>query len=77
MNNLKIKITVSHNEVNSNYSVMAIPSTLEVALNESKTKVWNEIKQFNQNIIYNWAQQIWDINYPNTFGKVTKVDILN
>jgi hypothetical protein len=77
MNNLKIKITVSHNEVNYNYSIMCIPSILKVELNENRTKIWNEIKADSPNMLNIWAQQIWEQNYPNTFGKVIKVDILN
>jgi hypothetical protein len=77
MQNLKLKITVSHNEVNSNFSVMSQPSTMTIELSNDKSKVWNEIKDFNPSIVYVWGQQIWEISHPNTFGKVIKVDVLN
>ncbi len=77
MKNLKLKITVSHNQVNSNFSVISQPSTMTVELNNDKSKVWNEIKDFNPSIVDVWGQQIWDMCHPNTFGKVIKVDVLN
>lgn len=77
MKTLKFKMTISHNEVTENFSVMSLPSTMTIELNEEKTKTWNEVKAFNPNIISVWAQKIWDIKYPNTFGKVTNVEILS
>jgi len=77
MANLKLKITISHNEVTEDFSVMCLPSTLSVELNEEKTNTWNELKEVNPNIIYVWAQKIWDMQYPNTFGKVVNVKVLN
>jgi hypothetical protein len=77
MQNLKLKITVSHNEVNSNFSIMSQPSTMTIELSNDKSKVWNEIKDFNPSIVYVWGQKIWEISHPNTFGKVIKVDVLN
>jgi hypothetical protein len=69
----KIKLTVSHNEVNENYSIMCIPSTLKVELNEEKSKLG---KQFPY-LLDIWGQQIWDMTHPNTFGKVIKVEFCN
>lgn len=77
MKNLSIVITISHNIVNGSISVISIPSTMTVQLDEQKTKVYNEVKQFNPSIVYIWAQQIWEFNYPNTFGKVIDVKIIN
>lgn len=77
MKNLSFVMTISHNEVNKSFSVISIPSTMTVQLDEQKTKVYNELKQLNPNIVYVWAQQIWNINYPNTFGKVVDVKIIN
>lgn len=65
-----IKITVSHNEVNENYSIMCKPSTLKVELNEEKTEL---AKKFPY-LLNIWGQKIWDMNYPNTFGDVIKVE---
>jgi hypothetical protein len=56
---------------------MCKPSTLTVELDEEKTKTWNELKNTSPYIIEFWAQKIWELKYPNTFGKVYKVDILN
>jgi hypothetical protein len=77
MQNLKIKIFVSHNEVTPNYSVMSQPSTMVVELNDDKTKVWDEVGKFNPSILQVWGQKIWDMTHPNTYGQVFKVDILN
>lgn len=74
-NELIIEMTISHNEVNENFSVMSIPSKMKVAINKLNT--WNEVKKYNPNIINIWAQQVWDISHPNTFGKVIDVKILN
>jgi hypothetical protein len=74
---IRVQITVSHNEVTENYSIMSEPSTISFELNEEKSKVWNEIKSFNPNIMLHWGQQIWDLLYPNTVGKVFKYKILN
>lgn len=68
-----IKLTVSHNEVTENYSIMCKPSTLKVQLNEERTKL---AQQFPY-LLQIWGQQIWDMNYPNTFGKVVKVEFCN
>ena len=77
MKNLTFKMYVSHNEVNKDFSIMCKPSTLTVELDEEKTKTWNELKNTSPYIIEFWAQRIWELKYPKTFGKVYKVDILN
>jgi hypothetical protein len=77
MKNLSFVMTISHNIVSNSISVMSIPSTMTIELDEQKTKVYNEVKKFNPNIVYIWAQQIWNMNYPNTFGKVIDVKIIN
>lgn len=77
MTTLTIEMTISHNEVNENYSIISTPSKMKVQLSPNKTKVWNEVKKFNHNILSIWAQQIWDMTYPNTFGKVIDVKIVN
>jgi hypothetical protein len=71
--NATIKLTVSHNEVTANYSVMGKPSTLIVKIDEDKYKL---AQQFPY-LLDVWGQQIWDMNYPNTFGKVVKVEFCN
>lgn len=76
MKNLKIKMTISHNEVNENFSVMSLPSTMTVELSKERTKIWQEISNVNPNILLIWAKQIWNITYPNTFGEVIKVEVL-
>lgn len=68
-----IKLTVSHNEVTENYSIMCKSSTLKVQLNEERTKL---AQQFPY-LLQIWGQQIWDMNYPNTFGKVVSVEFCN
>jgi hypothetical protein len=68
-----IKLTVSHNEVTANYSVMCKPSTLKVNIDGDKAKL---AQQFPY-LLDVWGQQIWDMNYPNTFGKVIKVEFCN
>ena len=77
MKNLSFVMTISHNIVKDSISVMSIPSSITIQLDEQKTKVYNEVKQFNPSIVYIWAQQIWNMNYPNTFGKVINVKIIN
>jgi hypothetical protein len=73
-NNMKkqIKLTISHNEVTENYSVMCKPSTLIVELNEEKTKIGQEFPW----LLEIWGQKIWDMNYPNTFGKVIETKFI-
>jgi|688.fasta_scaffold1278979_2 hypothetical protein len=75
MNNekLKIRITVSHNEVTENYSVMTTPSVLVVELNNERSITG---KQFPY-LLKIWGQQIWEMKYPNTLGKVIEVTIIN
>ena len=68
-----IKLTVSHNEVTANYSVMCKPSTLKVNIDKDKA----ELAQQFPYLLDVWGQQIWDMNYPNTFGKVIKVEFCN
>jgi hypothetical protein len=69
----KIKLTVSHNEVTPNYSVMSENSTLVVELNEEKATLG---KQFPY-LLDIWGQQIWDLYYPNTYGKVIETKFIN
>jgi hypothetical protein len=71
--NATIKLTVSHNEVTANYSVMCKPSTLKVKIDGDKAKL---AQQFPY-LLDVWGQQIWDMNHPNTFGKVVKVEFCN
>jgi hypothetical protein len=68
-----LKLTVSHNEVTANYSVMCKPSTLKVNIDGDKA----ELAQQFPYLLDVWGQQIWDMNYPNTFGKVIKVEFCN
>jgi hypothetical protein len=70
---MKIQITISHNEVTENYSVMSIPSTLVVELNSNKAQQAREYPY----LLKTWAQQIWNMKYPNTFGKVIDVQVIN
>lgn len=72
----KVKFTYSRNESNKDYSIMCAPTTLVVALNAERTKIWNEVKKFNPNIMLIWGQQIWDMRFPNDKGKVIKHEIL-
>lgn len=76
MTKIKIKLTVSHNEVKEGYSVMSTPSTIVAELSEERTRKYNEIKDSFPSILYVWGQYLWDITYPNTFGKVIKVDVI-
>lgn len=69
----KIKLTISHNEVTENYSIMSKPSTMMVELNEHRTKLAQEFPS----LLNIWGQQIWDLSHPNTFGKVIKVELFN
>lgn len=68
----RIKLTISHNEVNENFSVMSKPSTIIVELNEEKTKLATEFPY----LLNIWGQQIWDIKFPNTFGKVIETKFI-
>jgi hypothetical protein len=77
MTNLKLEMTISHNQSNESISVISKPSTMTIELDEAKTKTWNEIGKFNPSILYVWAEKIWEIYHPNIIGKVTNVRILN
>lgn len=68
----QIKLIISHNEVNENFSVMSKPSTMIVELNEEKTKLATEFPY----LLNIWGQQIWDIKFPNTFGKVIETKLI-
>jgi hypothetical protein len=70
---MKIEITISHNEVTENYSVMSKPSKLVVELNDEKSV---QARKFPY-LLMVWGQQIWNMKYPNTFGKVTNVKEIN
>lgn len=68
----QIKLTISHNEVNENFSVMSKPSTIIVELNEEKTKLATEFPY----LLKIWGQKIWDMKYPNTFGKIIEAKFI-
>lgn len=72
----KVRFTFSRNEANKDFSVISAPATLVVALNSERTKIWNEVKELNPNIMLNWGQQIWDMRFPNNKGTVLKYEIL-
>ena len=67
-----IELTISHNEVTKNCSVMCDQSTLKVKIDEEKAKIANQFPY----LLNIWGQQIWNMNYPNTFGKVIKVKFI-
>jgi hypothetical protein len=69
----KIKLTINHNEVTPNYSVMSENSTLVVELNEERTSL---AKQFPY-LLDVWGQQIWNLHYPNSYGKVIETKFIN
>lgn len=66
---LILEMTVSHNEVTEHYSVISQPSKIKVGL-RNKLSLWNEIKDINPGILVHWAQQVWNLNWPNTHGVV-------
>ena len=68
----QIKLTISRNQRTEDYSVICAPSTMIVELNEEKTKLALEYPY----LLNIWGQQIWNLKYPNTFGKVIETKFI-